>query len=84
MNKNAFRSAMVLYNDNQISTAEYLGISRVALADKLRERYDFRLVEIDMLAKRWNLTPQQIYDIFIKDATDNRKGQTMRERISTD
>lgn len=70
MNKNAFRAAMVYHNDTQSTTAEYLGISRVALSDKLNTKYDFRLDEIKMLCDRWQLTPQQLYDIFIEDSSD--------------
>lgn len=76
MHKNAFRSVMVYHNDNTAEIAKYLGVSRVAVSDKLNGRYDFRLAEIEMLTKRWNLTPQQVYDIFIKDVTDNRKERT--------
>ena len=67
MNKNAFKSVMVLYGDNQISTAKALGISRVALCDTINDRYEFRLSEIKVLCDRWELTPQQVYDIFIED-----------------
>ena len=67
VNKNAFKSVMVLYGDNQISTAKALNISRVALCDKINDRYEFRLSEIKVLCDRWELTPQQVYDIFIEE-----------------
>ena len=70
MNVNAFRSVMVYHGDTQATTAMYLGISRVALSDKLNEKYDFRLDEIKKLCDHWELTPEQVYEIFIEDNSD--------------
>lgn len=75
MRKNAFRSVMVYHNDNTAEIAKYLGVSRVAVSDKLNGRYDFRLAEVDMLAKRWHLTPEQIYEIFIDGAAEERTNE---------
>lgn len=66
MNAKAFRAAMVYHGDTQKTTAEYLGISRMALSSKLNERYEFRLPEIRMLCERWKLTADQVFEIFIK------------------
>lgn len=66
MNINAFKAAMVYNGDTQATTAEYLGISRVALSEKLNQKYDFRLPEIKMLCERWKLTPEKVYEIFIE------------------
>ena len=66
VNTNAFRAAMVYNGDTQATTAEYLGISRVALSEKLNQKYDFRLPEIKMLCERWKLTADQVFEIFIK------------------
>lgn len=57
---------MVYNGDTQATTAEYLGISRVALSEKLNQKYDFRLPEIKMLCERWKLTPEKVYEIFIE------------------
>lgn len=66
MNTNAFKAAMVYNGDTQATTAEYLGISRVALSEKLNQKYDFRVPEIKMLCERWKLTPEKVYEIFIE------------------
>lgn len=66
MNAKAFRAAMVYHGDTQATTAEYLKISRMALSSKLHDRYDFRVPEIKMLCERWELTPEQVFEIFIK------------------
>ena len=66
MNTNAFKAAMVYNGDTQATTAEFLGISRVALSEKLNQKYDFRLPEIRMLCERWKLTPEKVYEIFIE------------------
>jgi antitoxin component HigA of HigAB toxin-antitoxin module len=66
VNTNAFKAAMVYNGDTQATTAEFLGISRVALSEKLNQKYDFRVPEIKMLCKRWKLTPEKVYEIFIE------------------
>lgn len=66
MNTNAFKAAMVYNGDTQATTAEFLGISRVALSEKLNQKYDFRVPEIKMLCERWKLTPEKVYEIFIE------------------
>ena len=62
-----FNSKMTLFGDTQITIAKYLGITRQALANKLTGKSTFRQDEIDMIITRWNLTPDDVVQIFFNN-----------------
>ena len=65
MNKNLFRSIMVLNNDTNKSLADWLGISEKSVSDKINERgTEFKRSEIAMIKKRYSLSDEQTSDIF--------------------
>lgn len=65
MNSTLFRSIMVLNNDTNKSLAEFFGISEQTVCNKINEKgTEFKQGEIAMIIKRYNLTPEQIRDIF--------------------
>ena len=65
MNKNLFRSIMVLNNDTNKSLADWLGISEKSVSDKINERgTEFKQSEIAMIKKRYSLSDEQTIDIF--------------------
>lgn len=64
MNKNAFKSVMVLHGDDQKTVADALGISPQTVSDKLNGVTDFKQSEIQALAERYKLTPAQVDEIF--------------------
>lgn len=64
MNKNAFKSIMVLYGDTQKTVADALGVTDQTVGDKINGLSDFKQSEIKTLIDRWNLTPTQVDDIF--------------------
>jgi antitoxin component HigA of HigAB toxin-antitoxin module len=45
--------------------ADLLGISEPSVVNKLKGRQDFKLKEIRIFAKRYNLTAEQIVNTFI-------------------
>lgn len=45
--------------------ADLLGISEPSVVNKLKGRQDFKLKEIRIFAKHYNLTAEQIVNIFI-------------------
>ena len=68
MNSTLFRSIMVLNNDTNKSLAEFLGISEQTVCNKINENgTEFKLSEIKMIVKRYNLTDEQIKAIFFND-----------------
>ena len=68
MNSTLFRSIMVLNNDTNKSLAEFLGISEQTVCNKINENgTEFKQGEMKMIIKRYNLTPEQIRDIFFND-----------------
>lgn len=69
MNKALLRSIMVLHGDTNKSLAEYLEISEKSVSDKINENgTEFKQCEIYAIVEHYNLTPQQIKDIFFNRA----------------
>ena len=65
MNTKLFRSIMVLNNDTNKSLAEFLQLSEQTVCNKINENgTEFRQGEIAMIRDRYNLTADQIADIF--------------------
>jgi arsenate reductase-like glutaredoxin family protein len=65
MNTKLFRSIMVLNNDTNKSLAEFLNLSEQTVRNKINENgTEFRQGEIAMIKDRYNLTADQIADIF--------------------
>ena len=49
----------------QNELAKLLGISNPSVVNKLKGKQDFKVSEIRLFAKEYDLSPQQICDIFI-------------------
>lgn len=65
MNAKLFRSIMVLHDDTNKSLADFLGISEQTVCNKINENgTEFRQGEIAAIVKRYNLTAEQITEIF--------------------
>ena len=65
MNVKLFRSIMVLHNDTNKILADFLKVSEQTVCNKINENgTQFKQNEIAMLVKRYNLTAEQITDIF--------------------
>lgn len=64
MNKNHFKSIMVLNGDTQKTVADALNVSEQTVGDKVNGISDFKQSEIKVLINRWNLTPSQVDEIF--------------------
>lgn len=58
---------MALFEDSIPDLAEYLGISRLALTQKIEGKSQFKEKEIKKIAKRYKLTPDETYAIFIEE-----------------
>lgn len=68
MNKNLFRSVMVLHGDTNKTLAAFLGISEQSVCNKINENgTEFRKNEIAKIKERYNLTCDQIDRIFFAD-----------------
>ena len=64
MNKNAFKSLIILKGDTQKDVADALGVTEQTVGDKLNGVSDFKQSEIKILIDRYDLTPEQVNDIF--------------------
>lgn len=65
MNVKLFRSIMVLHNDTNKTLADFLKVSEQTVCNKINENgTQFKQNEIAKLVKRYNLTAEQISDIF--------------------
>ncbi|MCH5205687.1 MAG: helix-turn-helix domain-containing protein [Oscillospiraceae bacterium] len=70
MNKNKLRAVLEEHGENQSVLAEALGISRVTLSRKINEKEHtkgFSQPEISTIMKRYNLTMEQVNEIFFAD-----------------
>lgn len=64
MNSNILKSKIKLNGDTQEELAEYLGITNSTLSFKINGKNDFLRAEIQLIKQRYNLTPQEIDQIF--------------------
>lgn len=68
MNKALLKSIMTLNNDTYKELAECLGISTPSVSNKMNEKgTEFKLSEIAMIKKRYNLTPEQLLEVFFNE-----------------
>ena len=70
MNKNKLRAILAEHGENQSALAEALGISRVTLSRKINEKEQtkgFSQPEISTIMKRYNLTMEQVNEIFFAE-----------------
>lgn len=58
---------MALFNDSIESLADYLEISRQTLSEKRDGKSEFKRDEIAKLMVKWNLTPEEVVDIFLSE-----------------
>ena len=63
-NINLLKSKMVLKGETQIELAEELGITRPALNVKMNGKSDFKQSEINIIAKRYELSDDELIEIF--------------------
>lgn len=68
MDINLLRSKMALKGDTQNDLAAALGITPTALSSKMTQSYDFKQSEINTIAKRYDLTGDEIKQIFFNSA----------------
>lgn len=68
MKKELLRSIMVLHGDTNKDLADYLGISEQSVCNKINENgTEFKQGEIKRIRIRYNLSSEQIDDIFFAD-----------------
>lgn len=68
MDINLLRSKMALKGDTQADLAAALEITPQALSTKMTQSYDFKQREISAIAKRYDLTGDEIKQIFFSSA----------------
>ena len=65
MNKTRLKSIMILHGHTNKDIANLLGISEQSVSSKINENgTEFKQGEIKMIADEYNLTPEDIADIF--------------------
>ena len=64
MNSNMFSGFMVMNGDTNETLADFLGISTTSVSNKRNGKTDFTQGEIVKIKNRWNLTPDQVDQIF--------------------
>ena len=66
MNIRLLKSKMVLVGDNVPKLAEYLGQTEGNVYGKLSGKISWTLRDIGMITKRYNLTNDEVVEIFIE------------------
>ena len=67
MDRARFKSVMVLHGDTQRTLAEALEMAELTLSKKLNEKNEFTQSEIKAIKNRYNLTPDEVDAIFLKN-----------------
>lgn len=67
MNSKLLKSVMVLNDDNVTTLAQKLGITRQTLSLKIEGYNDFKLSEICTIKNLYNLSRDEIFEIFFKE-----------------
>lgn len=67
MKKNVLFSKMALFGDSVEMLAEYLGITRQTLTQKIEGKSQFKTDEMKMIIKRYKLTPEEAHEIFLDE-----------------
>ena len=62
------KAKMILNHDTVSSLADYLGINRQNVSVKINGKRDFKQGEIAKIAERYNLTSEEVTEIFLKGA----------------
>lgn len=65
MNRSLLKSIMALHNDTVRELAEFLGITPNSVSNKINENgTEFKQGEIAMIKERYNLSADQVDEIF--------------------
>lgn len=64
MDSALLKSIMALNNDTGTKLADYLGISKSALSQKMNGKFDFTRTEISQIKSKYSLTNDQVNEIF--------------------
>lgn len=70
MKANLIKSQMALHGDTQADLAEAMGISTQSLSKRMHGKKDFSRQEIEVIAKRYSLSCEQICNIFFNLKVD--------------
>ena len=64
MNQKLLRVKMLMAEDSQGDLAKYLDLSNTAMSQKMNGKVQFKAEEIAKIVWKYNLTPQETYEIF--------------------
>lgn len=80
MNRSLLKSIMALHNDTVRELAEFLGITPNSVSNKINENgTEFKQGEIAMIKERYNLSADQVDEIFLADGVKFRHGKKRRK-----
>jgi hypothetical protein len=65
MNTKVIKSQMVLHDETNETLANYLKQSVPTISKKINGKLPFTSTDISLLARKWNLTDEQVVNIFI-------------------
>lgn len=65
--KNKLKGIMIYHNDTQENLSKALGLAVATLSYKMNGRTEFTRQEISKIKERYNLTAEELDDIFFND-----------------
>jgi len=80
MMKEKLRKILAEYGHTQNDLAELLGITYQSISIKLNRKSEFTLAEVFKIVHAYNLTPEQVYDIFFS-MDDRYPGKRQHEQL---
>ena len=67
MNSNRLKGLMREHNETHESLGKALSISRSCMSNKINGKSEFTLGELNLIKRRYQLSIEQMYDIFFDD-----------------
>lgn len=66
INTQLLKSKMVLFNDDAKDISKAMNITTASYSAKINNKKEFKASEIEIIINRYNLTPDEIIEIFFK------------------
>lgn len=72
MNRRAFDACMAYNGDTRDTLATALNVKVGTVGNKIRGATDFKLSEICILRRRWNLSTEKLLEVFFDEPIRNK------------
>lgn len=77
-NKEKLKQAMVTHGDTNKALASFLGMTASNFSTIWNGRQQFQKKHMILIAVRYNLTPQDVWEIFLQDDVESFKKERLK------